>query len=196
MFLEKCADPKAVTIILRGGSKDVLNEFERNLQDAIQVARQVMFEPKLLPGGGATEMSMAVALLEKARTVEGVEQWPYRAVASALEVIPRTLAQNCGADTVRVMTELRAKKAGGANPTLGIDGSAGVIADMATLGVWDTYAVRTQVIKSAVESACLPLRIDDILSGIKNKKYDSGPSKKPAEELDAEGAGGPVIGEE
>lgn len=196
MFLEKCADPKAVTIILRGGSKDVLNEFERNLQDAIQVARQVMFEPKLLPGGGATEMSMAVALLEKARTVEGVEQWPYRAVASALEVIPRTLAQNCGADTVRVMTELRAKKAGGANPTLGIDGSAGVIADMATLGVWDTYAVRTQVIKSAVESACLLLRIDDILSGIKNKKYDSGPSKKPAEELDAEGAGGPVIGEE
>jgi T-complex protein 1 subunit gamma len=74
MFLEKCKDPKACTIILRGGSKDVLNEFERNLQDAIAVARQVVFEPKLLPGGGATEMAISVALQERARTIEGVEQ--------------------------------------------------------------------------------------------------------------------------
>jgi len=193
MFLEECRDPKACTVILRGGSRDVLNEFERNLQDAVQVARQIVLEPKLLPGGGATEMSIAVALQEKARSIEGVEAWPFRAVATALEVIPRTLAQNCGADTVRLMTELRAKKAGGANPMLGVDGVKGVIADMGALGVWDTYAVRAQVLKSAIESACLLLRIDDILSGIKNKKYDEGPAKKPAEE--DEEAGGPAIGE-
>jgi hypothetical protein len=165
MFIENCKDAKSCTIILRGGSKDILNEFERNLQDAVQVARQVIFEPKLLPGGGATEMSIAVALQERARTIEGVEQYPFKAVASALEVIPRTLAQNCGCDTVRIMTELRAKKAGGANLMLGIDGHKGVLADMEELAVWDTFAVRTQVFKSAIESACLLLRIDDILSG-------------------------------
>lgn len=94
-------------------------EFERNLQDAMQVARNIIFEPKLLPGGGATEMSLSTALIEKSKTVEGIEAWPFRAMASALEVIPRTLAQNCGADTVRLLTELRAAKANGANPGLG-----------------------------------------------------------------------------
>jgi chaperonin GroEL (HSP60 family) len=116
---EKCEKPQACTILLRGGSKDVLMEFERNLQDAMQVARNIIFEPKLLPGGGATEMSLSTALIEKSKTVEGIEAWPFRAMASALEVIPRTLAQNCGADTVRLLTELRASKANGANPGLG-----------------------------------------------------------------------------
>lgn len=194
MFLERCADPKACTIVLRGGSRDVLNEFERNLQDAVQVARQLSFEPKLLPGGGATEMSLSVALMEKARTLEGVEQWPFRAVAQALEVIPRTLAQNCGCDVVRTLTELRARKAGGAAPNLGIDGSTGALADMSASAIWDTFAVRAQVLKSAVESACLLLRIDDILSGIKNKKYGDERARPIASE-EGEG-GGPALGDE
>jgi T-complex protein 1 subunit gamma len=194
MFLEKCKDPKACSILLRGGSKDVLNELERNLQDAMQVARNVVFEPKLLPGGGATEMAISVGLQERAKTVEGVEQWPLRAVAAALEVIPRTLAQNCGADTIRVMTELRATKQGGKNPHIGIDGDKGVLADMSVLGIWDPFAVRTQVIKSAVESACLLLRIDDILSGMKNAKYGNQEDKRPAEER--EDQGGPAVGDD
>jgi T-complex protein 1 subunit gamma len=184
MFLEKCKDPKACTIILRGGSKDILNEFERNLQDAMQVTRNIYFEPKLLPGGGATEMSIAVALQEASNSIEGVEAWPFRAVASALEVIPRTLAQNCGADTVRLLTELRAQKKGGANAVVGIDGNAGKLANMQEIGVLDPYAVRTQVIKSAVEAACMLLRIDDILSGMTNKKYGKEEARKPAEEED------------
>jgi T-complex protein 1 subunit gamma len=192
MFLEQCKDPKACTILLRGGSKDILMELERNLQDAMQVARNVVFEPKLLPGGGAAEMSIAVGLVERSKQIEGVEAWPFRAVASALEVIPRTIAQNCGSDVVRTMTELRASKAGGANANLGIDGDKGTLRDMAEAAIFDPFVVRTQVIKSAVESACLLLRIDDILSGIKNKKYDNGPSKQPAED----GEEGPVVGEE
>merc|ERR1719238_2219317 len=99
-FLEECKDPTACTILLRGGSKDVLNEIERNLHDAMGVARNVVFEPKLLPGGGATEMAISQGLREAAKSVEGVEQWPFRAVAQAMEVIPRTLAQNCGADLI------------------------------------------------------------------------------------------------
>jgi T-complex protein 1 subunit gamma len=77
---------------LRGGSKDVLNEIERNLQDALSVAKNLAINPLLVPGGGATEMELSHRLNEKAKTVEGMEQMPYRALAYSLEVIPRTLA--------------------------------------------------------------------------------------------------------
>jgi T-complex protein 1 subunit gamma len=108
-FLTKCKDPRACTILLRGPSKDILNEIERNLQDAMGVARNVIFHPRLCPGGGATEMAVAVGLERKAKGVEGVAQWPYRAVAEAMEVIPRTLIQNSGNSPIRLLTELRAK---------------------------------------------------------------------------------------
>ena len=191
-FFEECDNPKACTILLRGGSKDVINELERNLQDAMQVARNVVFEPKLLPGGGAVEMAISVGLAERSRTLEGVELWPFKAMGTALEVIPRTLAQNAGADVVRLLTDLRSKKANGANPYLGIDGIKGTLVDMREEGgVLDPYAVRSQTLKSAVESACLLLRIDDVLTGMRNQKYDQQrEDKRPAEEQDAEGGGG------
>jgi len=169
-FFEECADPKACTVLLRGGSKDVLNELERNLQDAMQVARNIVFDPRMLPGGGATEMALSVALSESAAEVDGIQQWPYRAVAQAFEVIPRTLAQNCGADVVRLMTQLRAKHAGGDSETWGVDGCKGTLADMTTLGVWDPYSVKIQTIKTSIESSCMLLRIDDIVSGLKKQQ--------------------------
>jgi T-complex protein 1 subunit gamma len=106
-FIEQCENPAACTILLRGATKDVLSEVDRNLQDAMNVAKNVILEPRLLPGGGSTEMSIAYALMEKSKSIEGVQQWPYHSLATAFEVIPRTLAQNCGAKTVRVLTELR-----------------------------------------------------------------------------------------
>jgi T-complex protein 1 subunit gamma len=106
-FLTKCTTPKACTILLRGPSKDVLNEIDRNLADAMSVARNVVFNPFLAPGGGATEMAISVRLQQKAKTVQGIESWPYRAVADAMEVIPRTLVQNAGGNAIRVLTELR-----------------------------------------------------------------------------------------
>jgi len=106
-FLTKCSSPKACTILLRGPSKDILNEIDRNLADAMAVARNVVFNPMLAPGGGATEMAISVGLANKARTIEGVEGWPYRGVADAMEIIPRTLVQNAGGNAIRVLTELR-----------------------------------------------------------------------------------------
>lgn len=106
-YLTKCKSPKACSIILRGPSKDILNEIDRNLQDAMSVARNVYYSPKLAPGGGATEMAISVKLAETAKTIEGVEQWPYRALGEAIEVIPRTLIQNCGGNAIRVLTHLR-----------------------------------------------------------------------------------------
>ncbi|KAJ3092415.1 T-complex protein 1 subunit gamma [Quaeritorhiza haematococci] len=173
-FLIKCEDPKACTILLRGPSKDILNEIERNLQDAMCVARNVIFEPKLCPGGGATEMALSVLLAEKGKNISGVEQWPYRAVAEAFEVIPRTLVQNCGGNAIKVLTQLRAKHAMGEGHTWGIDGTSGKIVDMKDYGVWEPFAVKAQTVKTAIESACLLLRVDDIVSGISKKGAGGG----------------------
>jgi len=173
-FLEQCKDPKACTILLRGASKDILAEVERNLQDALNVARNLYQDPFIVPGGGATEMEVAHQLGLKAKTLNGVIQWPYKAVTSALEIIPRTLAQNCGANTIRTITALRAKHASDQekNVNWGINGQTGELADMAALGIWEPLAVKLQVYKTAMETAILLLRIDDIVSG--SKKRDAG----------------------
>jgi len=175
-FIEECKDPKACTILLRGASKDILNEVERNLQDALNVARNLYQDPALVPGGGATEMEIAHLLAQKAKSLKGVVQWPYKAIASALEIIPRTLAQNCGANTIRSLTALRAKHAQDAekNVNWGINGETGELADMSALGIWEPLSVKLQVYKTAIETAILLLRIDDIVSGSK-KKGDAGP---------------------
>lgn len=108
-FLTECTTPKACTILLRGPSKDILNEIDRNLADAMSVARNVVFNPTLVPGGGAVEMAVAVGLHARARAVTGVEAGPFRAVADALEVIPRTLVQNAGGNAIRALTALRVR---------------------------------------------------------------------------------------
>ena len=149
-FLTKCKNPKACTILLRGPSKDVLNEIERNLQDAMSVARNVIFHPRLSPGGGATEMALSVRLAQKAKSIEGVQQWPYKALADAMEVIPRTLLQNAGANPIRTLTRLRAKQVEG-HSSYGIDGDTGNVVDMREYGVWEPEAVKLQSIKTAVE---------------------------------------------
>ena len=94
---------------MREASKDVLNEIERNLQDAMQVARSVIINPKFVPGGGAFEMELSHRLNEYAKKTEGLQLWQFKALATSLEVIQRTLTQNCEANVVCMMTELRSK---------------------------------------------------------------------------------------
>merc|ERR1719230_2391189 len=114
-------------------------------------------------------------LKEKAKSEEGTKQYAYKAVADALEVIPRSLAHNCGADVVRVMTDLRARHGvAGGGVNWGIDGNKGVVADVKELGILDTFAVKQQTLKTAVEAAAMLLRIDDIISGISKKKRGDG----------------------
>eukprot|EP01016_Furgasonia_blochmanni_P045358 TRINITY_DN637_c0_g1_i1.p1 TRINITY_DN637_c0_g1~~TRINITY_DN637_c0_g1_i1.p1 ORF type:complete len:569 (+),score=184.25 TRINITY_DN637_c0_g1_i1:222-1928(+) len=169
---------KACTILLRGASKDVLNEMERNLHDALAVARNLLINPKLVPGGGAIEMEVSSKLNERAKSLDGIQQLPYRAVGYALEVIPRTLAQNCGADVVRVITELRSKHAADNGVFYGIDGNSGKIADVREASIWEPLAVKIQTYRTAIEAACMLLRIDDVVSGIskKEKKKESQPA--------------------
>jgi len=170
-FFHKCREPKACSIVLRGGSKDVLQEMDRNLQDAMCVTRNILLNPKVLPGGGATEMELSVRLNEKADGIDGVMAYPYRAVADALEIIPRTLIQNCGQQPIKVLTELRAKHAlkEGKGAHFGVDGKEGGIVDMNEYGVWEPFVVKLQTIKTAIESASMLLRIDDVVSGLRNR---------------------------
>ncbi|XP_071116127.1 LOW QUALITY PROTEIN: T-complex protein 1 subunit gamma-like [Haliotis cracherodii] len=186
-FLTECKEPKACTILLRGASKDILHEVERNLQDAMNVARNVLLDPTLAPGGGATEMALAQALNEKAKSITGVHQWPYRAISRALEVTPRTLIQNCGANTIRTITALRAKHAKGDSVTWGIDGETGAIVDMKQFGVWEPVTVKMQVFKTAIETAVLLLRIDDIVSGVKKQGGDAAAAAQAAAPQASEG---------
>merc|ERR1719213_1057269 len=110
--------------------------------------RTIYLDPRVLPGGGATEMAIAHHLIDNSKRQEPIIANAYRAAGTALEVIPRTLLENCGADIIRVLTQLRAKHAGGENVTWGVDGEKGVLADMAELGVWEPLLVKAQTIKT------------------------------------------------
>jgi len=195
-YMTECTNPSACSVVMRGASKDVLNEMERNLQDAFSVARNIILQPKLLPGGGATEMEISARLKEKAKSIEGTRQVAYRAVADALEVIPRTLAHNCGADVVRVMTDLRARHAtAGTGQSWGIDGNVGAVADTTEMGIMDTFAVKVQTLKTAVEAAAMLLRIDDIISGISRKKKGSGGQQPGITQDTPQGEGDETFGD-
>lgn len=174
----------------RGPSKDVLNEIERNLHDAMGVTRNIAMDKRLVAGGGAVEMSVSRGLTEKAQAMKDIDQWPYRAVAVALEVIPRTLAQNCGANVIRTLTKLRAKHADNPKSCMGVDGESGEIVDMKEKGVWEPFEVKVQTLKTAVEAAAMLLRIDDIVSGIgkkdKSKREAGQPKMDDGENVDSE----------
>ncbi|KAH8089907.1 T-complex protein 1 [Cristinia sonorae] len=172
-FLTECKTPKACTILLRGPSKDILNEIDRNLADAMSVARNVFFNPTLAPGGGATEMAISVGLHAKARSITGVEGWPFRAVADAMEVIPRTLVQNSGGNAMRVLTELRAKHANGEH-SWGINGETGKIVEMKEYGLYESASVKIQILKTAIEAARVLLRVDDVVQATRKDREQGG----------------------
>ncbi|KAK0206023.1 chaperonin Cpn60/TCP-1 family [Desarmillaria ectypa] len=181
-FLTECNNPKACTILLRGPSKDILNEIDRNLADAMSVARNVVFNPLLAPGGGATEMAISVGLHAKARSIVGVEGWPFRAVADAMEVIPRTLVQNSGGNAIRVLTELRAKHAAGEN-SWGVNGDTGKPVDMKVYGLYESASVKIQTLKTAIEAARMLLRVDDVVQAVR-KDREQGQGAPPEEMME------------
>ncbi|KAK7448879.1 T-complex protein 1 subunit gamma [Stygiomarasmius scandens] len=186
-FLTECTEPKACTILLRGPSKDILNEIDRNLADAMSVARNVFFDPSLIPGGGATEMAISVGLQAKARSgsVVGVEAWPFRAVAEAMEIIPRTLVQNSGGNAIRALTELRAKHANGEH-SYGINGETGKVVDMKEYGLYESASVKVQTLKTAIEAARMLLRVDDVVQAVRKDREGgagAGGGGAPPEEM-------------
>jgi T-complex protein 1 subunit gamma len=175
-FFDQCEDPKACTMLLRGPTKDVLSELFRIMDDALKVAKNLLKEPALVPGGGASEISVAAHLRKKATTLDSVEQMAYSAAAISFEVVPRTLIQNCGESTMKVLTELRSKHAlEPLKSSVGINGITGEIADMAELGIWDSLTVKAQAYKTAFECAISLLRVDEIVSGVVRRDESGNP---------------------
>ncbi len=162
-FVEQCDNPKSVSIILRGGSEHVVDELARAMEDALRVVGVALEDKMLVPGGGAPEVELALRLRAFASTVGGREQLAIEAFADAMEIIPKTLAENAGLDQIDSLVALRsAHEKGQKSSGLGID--TGKPVDMLKLGVVEPIRVKTQAINSATETAVMILRIDDVIA--------------------------------
>jgi thermosome len=164
IFVEKCINPKSITILLRGGTKHVVEDVERSMHDAISVVAAVVEDPRILAGGGAAEMELAKRLTNFADSVGGREQMAIKAFAEAMEIIPRSLSENAGLDPVDIIVKLRTAHGKKGGETQGLDVFSGDITDMYKKGVLEPRKVKEQVIKSSSEAAVMILRIDDIIA--------------------------------
>jgi len=162
-FVEDCKEPKAVTLLIRGGTQHVIDEAERAFVDAIGAVSAAMIDGKFVYGGGSAEMELSLALKKKAVTIGGREQLAIEAFAEALEVIPRTLAESCGLDPIDTIVDLRSKHEKGGK-SIGVDVNATKVSDMKPLLVIEPMRVKRQALQSASEVCEMILRIDDIIA--------------------------------
>ena len=154
---------EVVTLVLRAGTEGALDEVERAIMDSLHAVRVAVGSGEVVAGGAASETALALALRDYADSVGGREQLAVEAYADALEVVPRTLAENAGLDPIDALVELRAEHSGGAD-TAGLDAVTGDVIDMWEEGVVEPAAVKRQAIGSATEAAVMILRIDDVIS--------------------------------
>jgi thermosome len=167
VFIEDCDNPKALTLMVRGGTEKIVDEAERSIHDALCVIRDVVEKPKVVAGGGAPEMEVASHLKEWAESLSGRVQLAALDFAEALEVMPITLAENAGMDPLDVVVDLRARHEKG-EKWAGVDVFSGEVKNMAKLDVYEPLVVKEQIIKSASEVASMILRIDDVVASSKS----------------------------
>lgn len=174
IFVTDCKSPKAVSILIRGGTEHVIDEVERSLDDALGGVATAIETQKIVAGGGAIEIELVKRLKKEVEKVKGREQLALMAFAEALEVIPRSLAENAGLDTIDEIVKLRAAHEDKENKWHGLDVMNGEVKDMYEMGVIEPLKVKTQAIKSASEAAEMILRIDDVISAKSLGKTDGG----------------------
>jgi archaeal chaperonin len=172
-FVEKCANPKAVTILVRGGTQRVVDEAERSMHDAIMVTKDVLENPAIVAGGGAVEAELYHRLIKWSSTLEGREQLAAEKYAEAFEAIPLALASNAGFDQLNIQVALR-ERHGHDKIWFGVDVLGTGVRDMWEKDVFEPARVKEQIIDSATECTCMLLRIDDVIQS--NKKSPSMPS--------------------
>jgi len=170
MFIEGCKDPKAVSLLVRGGTEHVVDEVERAVHDGISVISAAIEDGKIVAGGGAPEIEVAKQLREYAETVGGREALAVNAFADALEIVPRTLAENAGLDPIDILVQLRAEHGKPNGKDMGLDVFSGKATNTLKLGIIEPLRVKTQAIKSASEAAEMILRIDDVIAAGKLEK--------------------------
>jgi thermosome len=172
ILVSECADPKAVSILIRAGIEHVVDEAERMFNDALSVVKAAIEMPYILPGGGASEIELAKRLRAYASSIGGREQLAIEIYANALEIIPKTLVENAGYNPVDLIVELRSKHEAGNGNSFGINIESGKPDDMENLGILEPLMVLSQAIQSATEVASMILKIDDVIAA-------SGLSKGP-----------------
>ncbi len=180
IFVEECKEPKALTLLIRGGTEHVVDEVERAVEDAVKGIASALELGKVVVGGGAAEIEVARALRKYAESFKGREQLAVNAFADAMEVVPRSLAENAGLDPIDKLVALRAEHDRGAAKK-GLDVLSGDLAEMDKMGVIEPLKIKLQAVQSAAEVAEMILRIDDVISA---------GSKGPAPKMPEGGMGG------
>ena len=177
VFIEGCKNPHSVTILIRGGSQRVVDEVDRSIHDSLMVVKDVIETPSIVTGGGSAEAYLAGQLNEYADSFDGREQLAVKQYAEALESIPLTIAENAGMDPIDTIISLRAKQNSGKKGA-GINARESKIGDMNSLSILEPLVVKEQIIKSATETACMILRIDDVIA-ISGGPSSGGPPGMP-----------------
>jgi archaeal chaperonin len=185
-FVEGSKNPKAVTILVRGGSERLVDEAERAIHDALCVVRDVVLDPRVVGGGGAPEAEVARRLREHAQKLSGKEQLAVIAFGEALETLPTALAENAGLDPIDILVQLRVAHEKG-QLWAGVDVNESKVADLKERGILEPLGVKVQVIKSAAEAAGMILKIDDVIAAAKSSPGGQG-GPKGKDEGDDEGS--------
>jgi chaperonin GroEL (HSP60 family) len=181
-YIRGCQNPKAVTLLIHGGTSHVIDEIERAIKDGLGDVSSVLKNGFIVPGGGAIEIELARRLREYGQSLNGREQLAVEEFASALEFIPITLAENAGMDPIDILTELKYKHENG-EKNAGLNLFTNSIEDTLQAGIVEPLKIKTQAIDSATEVSTMILRIDDVIAA--NSKKDSKSPKfgNPYEEL-------------
>ena len=169
VFIEKCKDPKSVSVLIRAGIEKMIDEAERAIHDALSVVADVIEHNKIVAGGGAAEAEIAKELRDCAANVGGREQLAIEAFADAVEAIPKTLAENAGLNTIDILVALRSAHQKKKGVPMGVNVFSGGVTNMLEEGVIEPVWVKQQALKSAAEVASMILRIDDVIAATKPK---------------------------
>jgi len=188
VFIEGCENPKSISILIRGGTQRIVDEAERSLKDAINVVKDVIVEGKVVAGGGAPEIEVAMRLRDYANTLAGKEQLAVNKFAEALEIVPSQLAENAGMDPIETIVNLTSEHKKG-NKWAGVDVFNAKIADMFKRDVIEPLLVKKQTVKSAVEAASMILKIDDIIAASRLEEKEKTPKSEKEEGKVGEGEG-------
>jgi thermosome len=170
IFVEKCKDPRSVAILIRAGLERMVDEADRAMNDALSVVADVVEYNKIVAGGGATEGEVAKVLRAYATKVGGREQLAIEAFADSLEIVPKTLAENAGLESIDILVGLRAAHEKKNGHLMGVDVFKGEIVNTYEKGVVEPLKVKEQAVKSAAEVASMILRIDDVIASTKPKE--------------------------
>jgi len=166
LFIENCANTKAVTIFLRGGNKMMIEEAKRSIHDALCVVRNLIRDNRIVYGGGSAEIACALKVSEEADKIASVDQYALRAFADALESVPIALAQNSGLQPIENVAKVKSDQLKTKNPRLGVDCVGKGTNDMKDQGVYETLLSKQQQLRLATQVVKMILKIDDVIAKV------------------------------